>query len=406
MDKNKNILFITNLHLWSLEKGKGGRAFINTVEGYLKADWNVWFITTGGGVPENLLIQNQLFENSYPTLDKWYRSGNKVLSVCSRFIKQYLIHKFYIKEGNEILKNNIGKSFIIYSYEVHGVKAGKYLSKKYNLPFVTRFQGTVHSDTSNTLVNQIKKSPHLNAYGTNANVTIMTNDGTKGKLVLERFNNRSEKVLFWRNGVNKVSLSLLSNREILRNEYNFGNSFVFLTVSRLVNWKRVDRAINGFSKLIKLYPNSKLVIIGDGAELDNLKELADKTKVLDKVDFLGAKPQSEIYNYMIASDVFLSLYDLSNVGNPLMEAMMCKKPIITIDVGDTKELIKNEVNGILLSPTEIDLLPQKMYELIEDVEKRIRISNQAYNDANKEFWDWDERIIAEISEVGKLIRNE
>ena len=40
--KEKNILFITNLHLWSLEKGKGGRAFINTVEGYKNAGWAIW----------------------------------------------------------------------------------------------------------------------------------------------------------------------------------------------------------------------------------------------------------------------------------------------------------------------------------------------------------------------------
>lgn len=399
----KNILFITNLHLWSLEKGKGGRAFINTVEGYLNQGWNVWMVSTGGSVPSGLIKNGQLHEESFPKLDRWYKSGNRILSVFSRFLKQFLIRRFYIRKGETILNQHSEDSFIVYSYEVHGVSAGRYLANKYNLPFVTRFQGTVHSATPNTFFDRIKSSPHLCAYGTPADITIMTNDGTKGAEVLRRFNNTSKKTLFWRNGVNKVPMSLISQRSELRDRFNFDKDFIFLTVSRLVNWKKVDRAIEGFSIFQKNHPNSKLVIIGDGVELTNLKALSSSKSLDDKIEFLGSKPQNEIYNYMVAADVFMSLYDLSNVGNPLMEAMMCGKPIITLDVGDTRELIKDKVNGVLLTTDTLNELPVVMSELYENKEFRDRISANSFAYANEYFWNWDERINAEILEVEKLV---
>ena len=106
---------------------------------------------------------------------------------------------------------------------------------------------------------------------------------------------------------------------------------------------------------------------------------------------------------MIASDAFLSFYDLSNVGNPLLEAMMCKKPIITLDNGDTGKIIKNKINGILLSVDEIDKIPEMMTLLIEDKEFATKISNGARKTADDEFWTWKERINSELLIVENLL---
>lgn len=106
---------------------------------------------------------------------------------------------------------------------------------------------------------------------------------------------------------------------------------------------------------------------------------------------------------MIAADAFLSFYDLSNVGNPLMEAMMCGKPIITLDVGDTKELIKNNENGILLPVNKLQDIPDKMIKIIEDKNFAFKIASGALKTAQSEFWSWEERISVEISKVELLL---
>jgi len=401
--KEKNILFITNLHLWSLEKGKGGRAFINTVEGYKNAGWRIWFISTGGGIPENTIENDKIYENAYPKLDKLWRSRIRVVSVFARFLKMFLLEQYYFKTGCEILSNNKGKKFIIYAYETDAVIAAKKLSQKFNLPLVTRFQGTKHNKTPDNLNNRIRKAPNLQAYKTKADLTIMTNDGTQGLKTLQRLGNKSNEIVFWRNGVAKVPAEVLDKREQLREQFNFKNYFIFLTVSRLVGWKKVDRAINAFSIVNKKYHNTRLVILGDGDAKKELMVLAEKLGIKDKVIFKGAVEQKLVSNYMVAADAFLSFYDLSNVGNPLMEAMMCGKPIITLDVGDTNELIKNNENGILLPMNKLQDIPEMMIKIIEDENFAKKIATGAIITAQTEFWSWEERISAEISKVEALL---
>jgi len=402
--KEKNILFITNLHLWSLDKGKGGSAFINTVEGYKNAGWVVWFISTGGGIPDNIISNDKLYENAYPKLDKLWSSRIRIVSICARFLKMFLLNKYYFKTGSEILSNKKGDKFIIYAYETDAVSAAKKLSQKFKFPLVTRFQGTKHNKTTDNLFNRIRKAPNLQAYKTKANLTIMTNDGTQGLETLQRLGNKSTEIVFWRNGVAKVSEDLLGIRDHFREQFVFKNYYIFLTVSRLVGWKKVDRAINAFSIVNKKFPETRLIILGDGDAKNDLIYLTENLGLKEYVIFKGAVEQKLVSNYMIAADAFLSFYDLSNVGNPLMEAMMCGKPIITLDVGDTKELIKNNENGILLPVNKLQDIPDKMIKIIEDKNFAFKIASGALKTAQSEFWSWEERISVEISKVELLLK--
>jgi glycosyltransferase involved in cell wall biosynthesis len=403
MTANKNILFLTDLHLWSLEKGKGGLAFFNTVKGYKNDFWNIWFVTSGGGVPENIIYADKLFEKKYSYLSKLKFSKIRIISIFARFFRVFLVNIFLYRTGDKILSKSKTNFFIIYAYEIGGVYAAKKLSKKYNLPLVTRFQGTIHSKTLDTMYNNISSYPHLSALKTCADITIMTNDGTQGLETLRRLQNNSKEVLFLRNGVNKISLDILDKREEFRKSFNLSNNFVFITISRLVNWKKVDRAIKAFSFVNRKQPNSKLIILGDGSEKENLISLSKELNVSDSVVFLGAVEQEDVKKYLIASDVFLSFYDLSNVGNPLMEAMMCGKAIITLNNGDTGELIENDKNGILIETDKIEIIPEKMNLLIENSDFREKISKGAFETASTQFWTWDERITHEINIIDKLL---
>jgi len=135
-------------------------------------------------------------------------------------------------------------------------------------------------------------------------------------------------------------------------------------------------------------------------------KLSASLGVEESVIFKGAIGQKDVSSYMVASDVFLSFYDLSNVGNPLMEAMMCGKPIITLDVGDTKELIRNNENGVLLSMNELHKIPQAMEKLLKDSNFSTSIAKGALATAHTEFWSWEERINAEILIVEEILNKQ
>lgn len=406
MSNSKNaIVFITNLHLWSIDKGKGGKAFYNCILGYINSDWDIYLITTGGNVPKEFEGKINLFEKHFPKLDNAIENSIRPISILAKLYKRLLLNIFYTNTAKSIFSENSNKKFIVYAYEVDAVSAAKAISLKYNVPLVTRFQGTILSKLKFNFINKLRQSVHFNALKTKADLVVMTNDGTQGDAVLKKLRNESNKIVFWRNGVDWVNINDLPNRESLRSKFEFKDDNIFVTVSRLIGWKRVHLAIEAFKELVNSLPNSKLVIIGDGEEMNNLKQLANKLNIDSRVIFVGAIEQSMVTKYLFASDYFLSLYDLSNLGNPIMEAMMVGMPIITIDVGDTKELIRNNYNGILLPNNNFHLISESMRLLIQNKDLAIKISEGARETAEKEFWSWSKRMENEVKEVKALFNN-
>ncbi|MFZ5974872.1 MAG: glycosyltransferase family 4 protein [Bacillota bacterium] len=280
---------------------------------------------------------------------------------------------------------------------------GKKLSSKYHLPLITRFQGTILKDFKDTRLQRIRKFNHYKALELKSDMIIMTDDGTEGDKVLQRLGNKTEKIFFWKNGQDiPLNESFFDTRNAVRDQLEISRTApVLLTVSRLQNWKRVDRAINAMPDVLKRFPDCKLVIVGGGEEYENLKSLAEKTGVQDSVIFTGPVEQKDVWKYYSCADIFLSLYDLSNLGNPLMEAMRYGKAIITLNIGETYKVIENEVNGILLKQEPFDV-SSAIVRLLTDKKLKNMLGENAKEYAKRNFWSWEERMKAEVDAVNAL----
>ena len=114
-------------------------------------------------------------------------------------------------------------------------------------------------------------------------------------------------------------------------------------------------------------------------------------------------PQADVLRYLWAADVFLSLNDLSNVGNPLLEAMACGKPIVTIDNGATSDLIRDGDTGLLLPSGEPQRVAEAVLRLARDRTLRRRLAKGARAYATANFWTWEQRLAAELEEVERLV---
>ena len=99
----------------------------------------------------------------------------------------------------------------------------------------------------------------------------MTNDGTKGDLIAELFRVPNNKVKFWKNGVDNSIPSNSIGKEDFISKLNIPiNHKVIITVSRLADWKRVDRVIKAAYEVTKAFSEVSFLIIGDGPEYLNL----------------------------------------------------------------------------------------------------------------------------------------
>jgi len=177
---------------------------------------------------------------------------------------------------------------------------------------------------------------------------------------------------------------------------------VILAVSRLVKWKRVDRIINAIPLVISKYNNVIFMIVGDGDDKAYLENLVEKLNIKDYVKFIGAVPHNEVKYYMNAADIFISTNDLSNVSNSLLEAMKCGKCVVTLNTGETSEIIKNNENGILLDVNYINNLPNVIIQLLNDEKLRNKLGRNARKYALENFLTWDQRIKMEIKFIEEL----
>jgi glycosyltransferase involved in cell wall biosynthesis len=290
---------------------------------------------------------------------------------------------------------------------VHGVLAVGRLRRRWKLPAVSRFQGTVMHPALSSRLAYLRKYEEVVALRSAADLYVMTDDGTRGDEVLARWNPGSlERVRFWRNGLDLDRLTPASPEKAREERRALGvpeGAFVLVMATRLAAWKRVDRAVSAMPLIRAALPQVLLVVVGDGEERANLEALARRLSLGEAVRFVGAVPQPEVARFMWAADSFLSLNDLSNVGNPLLEAMACGKAIVTLDTGDTRDLIRDGETGRLLSSGDAEAVATAVVDLARDPPLRRRLEEGAAEHARNHFWTWEQRMAAEIEEVERLL---
>ncbi len=142
------------------------------------------------------------------------------------------------------------------------------------------------------------------------------------------------------------------------------NPHRILHVGRLVAWKKVDQLIEAFTLIKRKIPNSELVILGNGPELEHLKS---KVQILgvDNVIFIDGTYDSEtLGKYFIESTVYV----LAGMGGlSINEAMVYGKPVIcSVADGTENELVRSGFNGYIFEEDNVQDLADKIEELISD----------------------------------------
>ena len=410
------ILMISALEVWALSGQGGAASLFKTLEGYGKRGHQVDFVAPtvganhhhGTGVqqpPEIEGVRFHLF--SLPSLSESRLPLPHVARKADqKFRFANLFPMLAARQAERLLKQDTYD--LLYGYEVHGVLAQRGVRSGHPLPLVARFQGTVMHPYLRRPRSLLRKFEEVRALKTPADLYIMTDDGTRGDEVLQALNPASEgRVRFWRNGLEALSALPQVAMEPSEARALLGlapNEFVLVTATRLARWKRVDRAVDAVAKLRDDGIQAKLLIVGDGEERINLERHAKALHLEDRVRFVGAVPQHEVQRYLSAADVFLSVNELSNVGNPLLEAMFAGRCVLTLDEGDTRDLIRDGETGVLL-PASGDpaAIAGALAKLASDPKRRHKLGAAAHHLAERSFWTWEQRMDAEVEAVKALV---
>ena len=143
--------------------------------------------------------------------------------------------------------------------------------------------------------------------------------------------------------------------------------------------KGVDFLIPIMKKVLRKYSDVELTVVGDGPDKDNFQKLVFENKLEEKIRLVGQS--SDVKQYYLESDILLVPSRWEGFGVVLIEAMACGTPVIAYENKGPNEIIKNNVNGILIKPYEIDEFSNEIIKLLDDAKRWEKLSEQAYRRA-------------------------
>ena len=215
---------------------------------------------------------------------------------------------------------------------------------------------------------------------------IAVSQGVRADVLKSNWGIIPEKVDVLYNGINLDLIdSIPTNKEQARTLLEASSDeMVFGAVGRLVPTKGHIYLIEAFLKVRNVFPNSRLVIIGEGPLSGELKEISRKTSASSQISFLGYR--KNVLELLKGLDVFVFPSLAEGFPLALLEAMGSRIPVIASQAGGIPEAFGQNKCGILVPAKDINSLAEDMKEIAHlDQEKRKIMGNAARTRVEEAF---------------------
>lgn len=257
-----------------------------------------------------------------------------------------------------------GKPEIIH---VHcGLYAGavaKIIKDRYNIPYVI----TEHSSqVLNENLDEYHKGLLISAYD-NSDYLIAV-----GEKLKESMGNYSKKPI-------RVIPNIVNTNKFNPSK-NTSERFNFISIANLKKSKNVDLTIKAFSKAFGGDKNFGLHVVGEGSEMNSLKELVETLKVKDQVVFHGRVNRDGIPKLLNGSKCFVLPSEFETFGVSYIEALACGIPIIATKCGGPEDFFKEDL-GVMIEVGDEDALEKAMKHISENADNydKNKLSNYVKN---------------------------
>lgn len=160
------------------------------------------------------------------------------------------------------------------------------------------------------------------------------------------------------------------------------DAFIIGVLATLRSWKGHSYLIDAFSKLD--IDNARLLIVGGGPQEANLREQIKTLGIEERVIMPGN--QEDPVPWLQSMDIFI-LPSYANEGFPqsIVQAMMCRLPVIATPIGSTEESVIHGKTGIIIPPRDGVAIIAAIHNLYKDEKLREKLAGASYARANQEF---------------------
>jgi len=173
-------------------------------------------------------------------------------------------------------------------------------------------------------------------------------------------------------------------RTEIRKKYNLKeNDKIILFVGRVASEKSIDRIIKALAIIKKRNTDKeKLLIVGNGPAMDELKQLARTLKVEEDVIFAGTISYEEIQHYYKMAYVFTIASTTETFGIVTIEALASGVPVVAVKAPGAADILTDAVDGLLVDDN-VEKIANALEKIIKEPELREKLSRGALKTSEK-----------------------
>ena len=162
---------------------------------------------------------------------------------------------------------------------------------------------------------------------------------------------------------------------IVKQNYKRNKNFNIIHIGRFMDVKNHALLIRCFAQFVKLHPDARLQLLGDGERREEMVQLVKELDITDFVEFAGL--QSNVYPWLHNADLFILPSKFEGMPMTLIEAMGTGLPIIASKVGGIPDMLTNNEDALLIKPTsdELNEAMERLYQsdtLREEFGKKVK----------------------------------
>ncbi len=192
-------------------------------------------------------------------------------------------------------------------------------------------------------------------------------------------------------------------RSRIRQDLGWEDKFVIGFVGSMKPWHGADVLLQAMGLLGGAESPFRLLLVGAGPELENLRALAASLGLTDVVHLSGAIPHAQVPDYLRAMDLAAAPYapDADGYFSPvkLFEYMAMALPVVAARLGQVSEVIEPERTGWLFEPGNAAELADLIARLLPDRERRRAVGLAARDRVMQEYtWRHNARRVVAVAE--------
>ena len=210
-------------------------------------------------------------------------------------------------------------------------------------------------------------------------------------------------------GVDTNIMKNLPKDKELQKKYNINdNDKVVMYLGSILSHSGLDVIFNDMEKILKEIPEFRLLVVGDGPDLERLKQQSKQLGIYEKIIFTGFVPYKEVPRFCSLADLCINpfrmdgKYAFNDKLTPVkfFDFLSCGKPVLATPLQGTLYDFPKESNTIIYE--SLDLFTGKMIELLKN-DSLDEVGQRGREFVGKNF-TWDSVTRKMLSEFDNMIK--